>query len=171
MSYYSNTIQELTDYFEELAVKHKQIRHSAEENHYIRLCADEQLSARRSIVPPVVSFDKLVADYQGTTDAVKKSRSVELMFLDNVKDVHDYDEISAVWEKMEQLADDFLMKILQDRTNRVDYPFLRYVDVSSARLEYVESVGNFWGVLLSLRITAPALNCSNIDEYLKDRFN
>ncbi len=165
-----NTIHQLTEYFEELASRHVLIRHTADKPHFVRLCSDEQISTRKTILAPLVTIEKMTADYTGFSESVSKRRTVDLMFLDNVRDPHDFDLINEVWERTEGIADDFFMKVLEDRKNKADFPFLRFVDVKSAKLEYIEAISTFWGVLLSFDVSSPSVQCEDIGQYLDTQF-
>lgn len=165
-----NTLQLLTTYIENLCAQHVDIRHSTERCHFVRLCADEQMTKSKTLYPPIVSMEKVVSKYTGPEESLNKSRSIDLMFLDNVKDTHDFNLINEVWEHMESIADDFMIKINQDKQDRVNYPFLRNVNLSGSTLDYVESVGTMWGVIVSINISAPAIDCNNAQDYLTSKF-
>lgn len=163
----NNTISSFSKYLENLCRQHKDILHSDENKHFIRLCANEQLSARKTICLPLVSLDKLTVSYKGDADNVKKNRLVEILFLDNVNDAGDFEKISDTWDRMEKLADDFLLKIKEDSKDRDNYPFLRNFSIGGAELEYLENVGTLWGVILSIEILISFGECINLDETFK----
>lgn len=167
----NNTISSFSKYLEDLSRMHKDIRHSDEKTHFIRLCRDEQITSRKNIYTPVVSIDKLSVGYKGSEDSVRKNRTVELLFLDNVSNASDFNAISDTWDRMEKIADDFLLKMKMDRENRNDYPFLRNFSIDGAELEYLEAVGTLWGVLLSFELPIPFSECLDPDTYLKNAFN
>lgn len=166
----NNTISSFNQYLEELCSQHKDVLHTPEKRHFIRLCAEEQLSARKTICLPVIALDKLTVSYKGQEDSVKKHRFVELLFLDNVSDAGDFNQICNVWDRMEKIADDFLLKMKEDRKDKTNYPFLKNFSIDGAELEYLENVGTLWGVILSIEIPVPFIECIDRNLYLKRVF-
>ena len=161
----NNTISSFTTYLENLCRFHKSILHREEEKHFVRLCADEQLTARKTLCMPIVCLEKLTVAYGGKADSINKHRIVELMFLDNISNASDYNAISQTWDRMERLADDFLLKMKADQADRIKYPFLRNFSIPGASLDYVEAIGTLWGVLLSFEVSIPFSECVPIDPF------
>lgn len=160
----NNTISSFSAYLEGLARQHKEVLHSDEKRHFIRLCAEEQLSSSKTICLPIVAMDKLTVSYKGKEDSMKKDRFVEILFLDNVSDTRDFNRICDTWDRMELIADSFLLKMKKDRDHVKEYPFLRSFSMDGAELEYLENVGTLWGVLLSIEIPIPFGECLDLDK-------
>ncbi|MDR2003601.1 MAG: hypothetical protein LBQ74_11255 [Prevotella sp.] len=154
-------LDDFTRYIENLCKKHILIKHSAEKKHFVRLDSDEFFQGESAdICYPLVAMDKLASTYTDQEDNFRKRRHVELMFLDHIEDIGDFDNIESVWATMESIAEDFLKKIRADRKNRVDYPFLRSLVISNVELYYVENIHtHLWGVLLSFETDLPFNNC------------
>lgn len=159
-----NLLDEFTAYIEDLCKKHTWIQHTAERKHFIRLDSDELLQeGKANIYYPVVTMDKLTVSYTSEPDNFRKSRYIELMFLDHIRDAGDFNNIQNVWTKMEAVAEDFLNKIRMDKRN---LPFLKSLMIDNAELEYVENIKtHLWGVLLSFNIDLPFNNCLDPDRF------
>jgi len=156
-----NLLDDFTAYIESLCRKHTSIKHTGEKKHFVRLDNDELLQdGKANLYYPLVTMDKLTVSYTGLDDSFRKGRHVELMFLDHISDVGNFDNISDVWSNMESVAEDFLKKIRIDRRNTTLYPFLKSLTIDNAELDYVENIQtHLWGVLLSFDIGLPFNNC------------
>lgn len=152
-------LDDLSQYIEDLCKRHTLINHSDTEKHFVRLNSEELPQEKNiEIRYPVVTFDKVTVTYSGVADAERKSRSIELMFLDLVPDAGRYDHIESVLTNMEEIAEDFLWKMKLDRRNP-EYPFLKSFTISG-ELDYVGNIGTIlWGVLLSFDFDAPFNLC------------
>ena len=162
----SDTLSYFSHYIEMLARRHKDIRHTNAEMHFIELASDQQFQKMKSLVYPVVAFDRLTITYNMLEDAERKNRYVEIMFLDKCP-VGEFARIKAIKDKMEQIAEDFLIQIRNDRKKRNSYKFLRSMQLDSAEVNYVEneSIGIF-GVLLSVNVDSPMAMCFKEDPFL-----
>lgn len=152
-------LDDLSRYIEDLCKSHTLINHSDIEKHFVRLNSEELPQEKNTVLRyPVVTFDKVTITYSGIVDAERKSRSIELMFLDIVPDAGRYDHIESVLTNMEGIAEDFLRKMKLDRRDP-KYPFLKSFTVSG-ELDYVENIGTIlWGVLLSFDFESPFDMC------------
>ncbi|GAB6122280.1 hypothetical protein [Dysgonomonas termitidis] len=159
-----NLLDDFTEYIENLCRKHVLIKHSAEKKHFVRLDNDELLQeGKANIYYPVVTMEKLTVSYTSQPDNFRKSRHVELMFLDHIRDAGDFNNIENVWTKMEAVAEDFIKKIRVDKRN---LPFLKSLVMDNAELDYVENIkAHLWGVLLSFDINLPFDNCLDPDRF------
>ena len=156
----NNLIEYFTLYIESLCSKHVDIQHSEENKHFIRLDKIEMLESHKTISYPVVTVEKLTVSYSDTEDAMTKSRHIEMMFLNNIPDIGDADNIESVWSHMESIAEDFILKIKTDRRDRNKYPFLHNLQMSSMELDYVENIAtHLYGVLLSFSCNLPFFDC------------
>lgn len=156
----NNDLTAFTNYIESLCEKHTSINHTEEKKHFLELGNDQQLQEGKKIYYPVVTMEQLTTSYSDLTDSVSKKRNIELMFLDHVKDAGDFNNINAIWNNMEGIAEDFLRKIKVDRRNRDTYPFLNKLKLNSAELDLVENVStHLWGVLLSFELELPFSEC------------
>lgn len=152
---------DFTLYIEDLCKSHTLIKHRPTEKHFVRLAKDELLQETRALVfYPVVTMESLTNSYTSLEDSFRKSRHLELMFLDHVGDIGDFDSIEKVWDDMESIAEDFIRKIRVDKRDRKKYPFLQSLNMTSVELDRVENVQtHLWGVLLSFDLDLPFDNC------------
>ncbi|MDH6355477.1 hypothetical protein M2132_001820 [Dysgonomonas sp. PH5-45] len=156
-----NLLDQFTGYIESLCAKHTSIRHSPSKKHFVRLDNDELLQEGKSnIFYPVVVMEKLTITYSGLEDSFRKSRHIELLFLDHVRDAGNFGNIESIFTNMESIAEDFLKKIRIDKRDTSNYPFLKSLVISNAEIEYVENIHtHLWGVLLAFDMELPFNNC------------
>ncbi len=152
----SDTLQQFTDYLKLLCTKHIDIQHQEYEPRFIELNDDKQLQQSKTQLYPMVALDKLTVSYNGTTDALRKSRIVDLLFLDKSKTVGDYAEIQTIKNRMERIAEEFVVKIKIDSRDRIHYSFLRNLVIGSIELNLIDNEQiNLHGVLLSFSFELP----------------
>lgn len=122
---------DLVDYFEQLATQHVDIRHSAIEKHFYRFELDEVLTGLAAgINYPALILEAYDFNYQeSSSDNIRKERSGAFMLIDVVKDLKDFDRIHEVWDEMEQIGDEILVKMKVDKESRL-YEVLRGFDIS-----------------------------------------
>ncbi len=156
-----NLIDSFTAYIENLCRHHTVIGHTDNRKHFVDLSTDELLQEGKSLVYyPVVTIQKLTNSYDGREDALRKTRYVELMFLDHLQDRGSFKQMEKAWAQMEQVAEDFLRRIRIDRRDRQAYPWLRSVSIEKAEGDYVENVvSHLWGYLLTFDLDMPFDNC------------
>lgn len=159
---------DFTAYIESLCVKHVDIGHDPEgERHFVELSTDKMMQKMKSLYYPFVTLDKLTITYPWTDDNRRKRRYLELMFLDNVSDTGDFIRIQAVKNHMEQIAEEFLMKIDEDRKDRRTFPFLRGLVMEGIEINYIENESaTLYGVLLSAQYELPFPGCLSSGRFL-----
>ncbi|HRZ98344.1 MAG TPA: hypothetical protein P5084_12380 [Paludibacter sp.] len=152
----NNSLQDFTTYIESLCTKHVEIRHQKADPRFIELNNEKQLNAQKMQLYPLVALDKLTISYGGQNDAMQKSRTVDLLFLDKAKQVGDYAEVQRIKNRMERVAEEFVIKIKIDSKDRVNYPFLRNLVIGSIELNLIDNEGiNVHGALLSFSYELP----------------
>ena len=121
---------DLVDYFELIATQHVDILHSATEKHFYRFELDEVLTGLAAgINYPALILEAYDFNYQeSTSDNIRKERSGAFMLIDVVKDLKDFDRIHEVWDEMEQIGDEILVRMKADKESRL-YPVLRGFDI------------------------------------------
>lgn len=150
-----NSLTQFTAYVEMLCAKHVDIHHTPEEPHFIELNDEKQLAAGKNQVYPLVALDKLTINYSGANDGMLKSRVCDILFLDKAP-AGDYVEVQRIKNKMELIAEEFVVKIKQDSRNRAKYPYLRNLVVGSIEINHVDNEGiNLHGALLSFSYELP----------------
>ena len=152
----NNSLQDFTAYIESLCTKHVDIRHIKSDPRFIELNSEKQLNAQRTQLYPIVALDKLTISYSGQNDAMQKSRIVDLLFLDKAKQVGDYAEVQLIKNRMERIAEEFVIRIKMDSKDRVNYPYLRNLVIGSIELNLIDNEGiNLHGALLSFSYELP----------------
>lgn len=150
-----NSLTQFTAYVEMLCAKHVDIHHTAEEPHFIELNDEKQLAAGKNQVYPLVALDKLTINYSGSNDGMLKSRVCDILFLDKAP-AGDYVEVQMIKNKMEIIAEEFVVKMKQDSRDRAKYPYLRNLVVGSIEINHVDNEGiNLHGALLSFSYELP----------------
>ena len=158
------TFADLVTYFESLASGHVLLRHTSVDKHFYRFEIDEVLTglAKGVKYPALIleAYDFGYADNSG--DNVRKIRRGAFMLIDRVPDAKDFNRIHEVWENMEQIADDIIIRMRADR-NSGTYPVLRAFSLSEAEGTQVSfsDIGQH-GVRVTFNLTS-AVN-SEIDE-------
>lgn len=162
----SNSLRYFSLYIEMLSRMHKEIRHSNAETHFVELASDQQFQKMKSLIYPIVAFDRLTISYSLQGDSERKNRYVEIMFLDKCQ-VGDFVEIKKIKDRMERVAEDFLIRIRNDRKKRDSYKFLRTLTLDSAELNYVENeMIGVYGAMLSVNVDSPMSYCFTEDPFL-----
>lgn len=159
---------ELVSYFEDIAKKHKEILHKDNEKHFYRFELDEVLTAMcNDINYPAMILEGYTLDYSDSNaDNVIKRRSGGFILLDHVDDTKDYDEIHAVWDKLEAIGDDILVKILDDKRTRAT-KVVRDFDIANCNgqpLE-VQELGQY-GIRFSFEVGSSKSNDLEQDKWL-----
>ena len=150
-----NSLTQFTAYVEMLCAKHVDIHHTPEEPHFIELNDEKQLAAGKNQVYPLVALDKLTINYSGANDGMPKSRVCDILFLDKAP-AGDYVEVQRIKNKMELIAEEFVVKMKQDSRDRAKYPYLRNLVVGSIEINHVDNEGiNLHGALLSFSYELP----------------
>lgn len=150
-----NSLIGFAQYVESLCASHVEIKHSAAEPHYIELTDENQIQTSKNQIYPLVALDKLTIQYHGQNDGMTKSRVVDLLFLDKAAS-GDYVAIQAIKNRMERIAEEFVVKMKIDSRNRTVYGFLRNLVFDSIEINTIENKGiNLHGAMLSLSYNLP----------------
>ncbi len=101
------------------------------------------------------------------SDNLLKNRSGAFMLMDHVSDPSDFDAIHAVWDHMEEIGDEMLVRMKADKRNPLATA-VRDFDFSSveAMLLSNEIDGNY-GIRFTYTITSPRPNEVNPDKWLQ----
>lgn len=112
---------EMVAYFENLARKHVSIKHSDFEKHFYRFELDEVLTGMCSDINyPAFILEAYNFNYSDSdSDNILKKREGAFILMDLVKDLKDYDKIHEVWDEMEAIGDDFLIKMREDKESGI----------------------------------------------------
>jgi hypothetical protein len=164
----NKALRDFSDYVEYFCSIHKQIVHSPERKHFVRLDHQELTqSINTGLYFPVVTMEKLTVTYSDMPDNTSKSRYIEMLFLDRVPDAGDFKQIEDVQTRMEKLAESFIFKTRKMRRNP-EWQELRTLRISSVEINYVSNIKSLlWGVLLSFDLEIPSMECINEDDFIQ----
>lgn len=156
-------INEFAHIIEELASRHKSVRHSKKDIHFANNVQAAQNAFAVKMHYPAVIVDQgdFVVSKDG--DAYSKNRVVTMLFVQHVKDAGSFKEIDTAFEEMEELCDQFIYKLHElAHTNLSKYRCLRRLSLDGAEAEriYLESAALFgWGITFRNKDIA----CANKD--------
>ncbi len=111
---------QLVSYFESLATQHKSIGHSSSNKHFFRLELEEFLTGMKAKIhyPALIleGYDFNFVDNR--SDNVHKEIHTAFLLVDKVADKGDYDRIHQVWDCLEEIGDEILIRILRDKRDQ-----------------------------------------------------
>lgn len=150
-----NNIIGLTEYIARLCASHVEIQHKPEEPHFIELNDEKQLTSDKNQIYPLVALDLITIIYTGQNDSMNKSRLIDLLFLEKVP-AGDFAAIQATKNKMEHIAEEFVIKMKKDSRDRKTYPFLKNLVMGSIEINTIEHKGiNLHGAIMSCSYELP----------------
>jgi len=157
-----STYKDLQAYFENLARNHSAIVHTDNESHFFNSDVNEILSGLKSTVnfPCVLMADYDYSFTDNDSDNHQKRRSIALVFLDHCSDADDFETIGNIYSEMESIADDWINRIYDDKTER-RHPFLKDFEMNEINAVQFSTVDNNFGIWLP--ITATSLHDISID--------
>lgn len=145
----------LQSYFETLARNHSAILHSDLEAHFFHSDINEILSGIRDKVnfPCVLMADYDYSFVDNDSDNHHKKRNIALVFLDHADDSDDFESISAIFSEMEQIADDWINRIYNDKLDR-RHQFLKDFELNEINGVQFSTVDNNFGIWLPISATS-----------------
>lgn len=154
----NNNFSQLIIYFENLAKSHIDILHTEAEKHFFRFELDEVLNGiqRTDVAFPMLILEGYSYDYiDNKSDNILKNRSGAFILLDNCSDISDYSHVHEIWDKLETIADDILIKIKSDKRNPLT-PVIRGFEFSSVESKLIANeIGKSIGIRLTFTISSP----------------
>ncbi len=160
---------QLVSYFENLARLHKDIGHTDSEKHFFRMEVDEVLGGinRTDVKHPFLILEGYGYDFtDDKCDNLLKNRRGAFMLIDHVSDQTDFEAIQTVWENMEEIGDELLVRMKSDKRNPLA-PAIRDFDFSTVEASLLanELDGNY-GIRFTYVLTSPRNNEVNPDKWL-----
>lgn len=157
----STKFSSLVTYFETLARQHNEIGHTDAEKHFFRMEVDEVLAGinRTDVAYPMLILEGYGYDFTNNkSDNLLKNRRGAFMLLDHVSDISDFDAIHAVWDHMEEIGDEILVRMRSDKRNPLA-PVIRDFQFSSSEATLIanEIDGNY-GIRYTYTLTSPRSN-------------
>jgi hypothetical protein len=159
---------QLVSYFENLARLHKDIGHTDSEKHFFRMEVDEVLGGinRTDVKYPFLVLEGYSYDFTDSkSDNLLKNRRGAFILMDHVPDSSDYETIQQVWENMEEIGDELLVRMKADKRSPLA-PAVRDFDFSSVEAMLIanELDGNY-GIRYSYTLTSPQTNEVNPEKW------
>lgn len=151
---------DLVSYFENLAASHTALKHTPEEKHFFRFELEEMLTGMRSGVnyPAIIleGYDFNFVD--GDSDNVHKRINCGFMVIGKVSDKGDYDAIHTLWDTLEEIGDEIIIRILHDkRLKKTDcLAYFHTRNVSGAPLTDINLI--HYGFRYEFQLTWPLSN-------------
>jgi hypothetical protein len=151
---------ELVAYFENLASQHTGIKHTDSSKHFFRFELEEFLTGMRSQInyPAFIleGYDFQFVD--NGSDNVHKAINCAFMVIDKVEDSGDFDAIHQVWDRLEEICDEIIIRILDDKRQRnVDVlSYFNILDVSGAPLTDMNLI--HYGFRYEFKLSWPLVN-------------
>jgi len=159
---------EIIAYFEDIAKRHIAIKHSDSEKHFFRLELDEFYTGLRDDV----NYPALVLegyDYDFTdpkSDNVLKNRNGAFMLIDHCSEDDDFDRMHEIWDALEEIGDDILIKILADKRDRT-VTTVRDFDLNNVEATLIANdVDQNYGIRFSFRISTHKSNDVNLAKWV-----
>jgi hypothetical protein len=124
---------DLVTYFEKIATEHIEIRHTKAKSHFYRFELDEVITALCvNINYPALILEAYDFNYgDSQSDNIMKRRGGAFILIDKVTDQGDYKKIHEVWDKMEEIGDDILVRMRADKASRNE-PAIRDFNISES---------------------------------------
>ena len=112
---------DLVDYFESLAILHRGIQHTDTEKHFFRFELEEMLTGMKSNLNyPALILEGYDFDFvDEDSDNLQKKVHCAFMLIGKVSDKGDYDEIHRLWDQLEDIGDELVVKILSDKREKL----------------------------------------------------
>ena len=150
-----STYTDLKLYFENLAINHFLIQHSGQEKHFFHCDLNEILSGIRENVnfPAVFMADYDYSFIDNDSDNHLKKRAIALVFIDHCSESDDFDAIGEIYSQMESIADDWINRIYNDKTER-RHGFLKDFELNDINAVQFSTIDNNYGVWLPIIVTS-----------------
>lgn len=158
-----------TEYFENLAKRHVDVRHGHRgEMHYLS-SEDEKHTALDSLLCyPAIIIDRGTGfEYKGQPGAYTKNRDYLILVLDHVSDTSDYLQIERTLNKCESIFEHCINQLYEDKRNRKLKLSFELEDVEA---DYVRNNDNqLYGIAASVLISEPYTPKNCTKAFLLDR--
>ena len=147
---------DLIQYFRTLATQHVDIGHSDTDKHFYRFELDEVLTGLKKVNYPALILEGYrysLTDKQ--SDNVLKERSGAFMLLGHLNDIGDYDAMHQLWDKLEMICDDIIVRIKSDKRNPVATA-IRDFDLGSVNVALIANENDKnYGIRCTFTISSP----------------
>jgi hypothetical protein len=150
---------ELKDYIEYLASQHKDIRHSATEKHFYRFELDDVLTSMGDINYKALILEGYDFSFQDArSDNVVKDRNCAFIIIDYEGDSQNHDRISQIYDECEQIGDEIIIRILNDK-KKPSVPAVRDFHIESTTGTMIANgAKGYYGIRYMFALKSPRTN-------------
>jgi len=150
----TTTYLQLKAYLQALAENHSGILDTDTEKHFFHSNLDQILSGLSSRVnfPAVFMADYDYSFTDNNSDNHQKRRALALVFIDHSSEADAFDAIAAIYSQMEEIADDWINRIYNDKLER-RHAFLKDFELNDINAVQFSAVDNNFGIWLPIMAT------------------
>jgi len=160
---------DLIQYFRTIATQHMAIGHSISDKHFYRFELDEVLTGLKKVNYPALILEGYrysLSDKQ--SDNVMKERSGAFMLLGHLNDIGDYDAMHQLWDHLETICDDIIVRIKADKSNP-NAKAIRDFDLGSVNVALIANENDKnYGVRCTFTISSPLCTDVNSEKWKLD---
>ena len=151
-----SNFSDLIQYFRTLAAQHADIGHSAHDKHFYRFELDEVLTGLKKVNYPALILEGYrYSLLDKLSDNVMKERSGAFMLLGHLNDIGDYDAMHQLWDDLEMICDDIIVRIKSDKRNPVAKA-IRDFDLGSVNVALIANENDKnYGIRCTFTISSP----------------
>lgn len=157
---------DLIQYFRILAAQHVAIGHTSTEKHFYRFELDEVLTGLKKVNYPALILEGYrysLADK--LSDNVMKERSGAFMLLGHLNDIGDFDAMHQLWDDLEMICDDIIIRIKADKRNPTAKA-IRDFDLGSVNVALIANENDKnYGVRCTFTISSPLSTDLNSEKW------
>ena len=147
---------DLIQYFRTLATQHIDIGHTTTDKHFYRFELEEVLTGLKKVNYPALILEGYrysLTDKQ--SDNVLKERSGAFMLLGHLNDIGDYDAMHQLWDNLEMICDDIIIRIKSDKRNP-ESKAIRDFDLGSVNVALIANENDKnYGIRCTFTISSP----------------
>jgi hypothetical protein len=150
------SFSDIVAYFKNLAIKHVDIAHTANDKHFYRFEIDEVLSGLKKMNYPALILEGYSYDFKDSNaDNIIKNREGRFILLGHIHDIGDFDAIHQLWDELEVIGDEIIAKIKSDKRNKLA-PVVRDFNIESVEAKLIANdIDKNYGIRYSFTLGSP----------------
>jgi len=163
----ANKFIDLVNYFKSLATANKAIAHTEDKKHFFRFELEEFMTGMKSQIhyPAMILEGYEFSFIDNGSDNVHKSINGAFMLIDKVSDSGDYDSIHTLWDNLEAIGDEIIIRILDDKRQR-NIDVLSYFHISDVSgIPLTDMKLTHYGFRYDFKLSFPLVNDINPDSW------
>lgn len=158
--------QKIELYFENLTQKHRDIAHSKSNKRFFRLELEDILldKLKHVVYYPFIALERMDFKYLGNPGQKGKRKTIAFDIVDKCDNTSE--KINAVYDKLEDIADDFILKIWYDsKTSAFPFEDIDWNSIDAAQIPYNET-NRLIGIRIVFDALIPISNDVNVNKWL-----